>query len=76
MSVSMNNLFNYSRALPEPFDKLANKKVKVTSKYGSATEATLSCTVIKAVHPSPSPSGIPGALASNRNDELSICIAG
>ena len=33
MSVSMNNLFNYSRALPEPFDKLTNKKVKVTSKY-------------------------------------------
>lgn len=50
MSVSMNNLFNFSRALPEPFDKLVSKKVKVTSKYGSATEATLSCTVIKAVH--------------------------
>lgn len=49
MSVSMNNLFNFSRALPEPFDKLVSKKVKVTSKYGSATEATLSCTVIKAV---------------------------
>lgn len=50
MSVSMNNLFNFSRALPEPFDKLVSKKVKVTSKYGSATEATLSCTMVKAVH--------------------------
>ena len=50
MSVSMSNLFNFSRALPEPFDKLTNKKVKVTSKYGSATEATLSCTMVKAVH--------------------------
>ena len=38
---SMNNLFNYSRALPEPFDKLSSKKVKVSSKYGSGTEATL-----------------------------------
>lgn len=35
MSVSMNNLFNFSRALPEPFDKLVSKKVKVTSKYGN-----------------------------------------
>ena len=46
----MNNLFNYSRALPEPFDKLSSKKVKVSSKYGSGTEATLYSTVIKAVH--------------------------
>lgn len=46
----MNNLFNYARALPEPFDKLSNKKIKVSSKYGSGTEATLCCTVIKAVH--------------------------
>ena len=46
----MNNLFNYSRALPEPFDKLSSKKVKVSSKYGSGTEATLCSTVIKAVH--------------------------
>lgn len=50
MSVSMGNLFNYSRSLPAPFDKLANKKVKVSSKYGSGTEATLCCTMIKAVH--------------------------
>ena len=46
----LSNLFNFSRALPEPFDKLTNKRVKVTSKYGSATEATLSCTMVKAVH--------------------------
>lgn len=50
MSTSMGNLFNYARALPEPFDKLANKKVKISSKYGSGTEATLCCTIIKAVH--------------------------
>lgn len=50
MSVSIGNLFNYARSLPEPFDKLANKKVKVSSKYGSGTEATLCCTMIKAVH--------------------------
>lgn len=50
MSVSIGNLFNYARSLPEPFDKLANKKVKVSSKYGSGTEATLCTTVIKAVH--------------------------
>ena len=50
MSVSMNNLFNYSRHLPEPFDTLANKKVKVSSRYGSGTESTLCATVIKGVN--------------------------
>ena len=45
----MNNIFNFSRSLPEPFDKLANKKVRVSSKYGKGTEATLNCTMIKAV---------------------------
>ena len=50
MSVSIGNLFNFSRSLPEPFDKLANKKVKISSEYGSGTEATLCCTMIKAVH--------------------------
>ena len=50
MSVSIANLFNYSRALPEPFDSLTSKKVKVASKYASGTEATLCCSVIKAVH--------------------------
>lgn len=50
MSTYMNNLFNYSRSLPEPFDTLTNKKVKVSSKYGDGTAATLCATVIKAVH--------------------------
>ena len=50
MSGAINNLFNFSRALPEPMDKLSSKKIKVSSKYGSGTEATLSATVIKAVH--------------------------
>lgn len=31
-------------------DTLANKKVKVSSKYGDGTQATLCATVIKAVH--------------------------
>jgi len=50
MSVSITNLFNYARSLPEPLDTLANKKVKVSSKYGDDTQATLCATVIKAVH--------------------------
>ena len=50
MSVSMNNLFNYAKSLPEPFNTLANKKVKVSSKYGDGTQATLCATVIKAIH--------------------------
>ena len=50
MSVAINNLLNFSRELPAPLDKLASKKVKVSSQYGSGTEATLTCTVVKAVH--------------------------
>ena len=50
MSVSITNLFNYARSLPEPLDTLSNKKVKVSSKYGDGTQATLCATVIKAVH--------------------------
>lgn len=51
MSVSINNIFNYSRPLPEPFDTIANKKVNVSSKYGgTSTASTLCATVIKAVH--------------------------
>ena len=50
MSVSMNNLFNYAKSLPEPFNTLANKKVKVSSKYGDGTQATLCATVIKAIN--------------------------
>ena len=50
MSVSINNIFNYSRPLPEPFDTISNKKIKVSSIYGDGTASTLCATVIKAVH--------------------------
>lgn len=50
MATYMNNLFNFSRALPEPFDRLKSKKVSVSSKYGDGTQATLCATVIKAIH--------------------------
>ena len=50
MSVSINNLFNYSRSLPVPFDTMTNKKVKVASMNGAKTESTLCGSVIKAVH--------------------------
>lgn len=50
MSASINNLFNYSRSLPVPFDTMTNKKVKVASMYGAKTESTLCGSVIKAVH--------------------------
>ena len=50
MSVSINNLFNYSSSLPVPFDTMTNKKVKVASMYGAKTESTLCGSVIKAVH--------------------------
>ena len=50
MSVSINNLFNYSRSLPVPFDTMTNMKVKVASMYGAKTESTLCGSVIKAVH--------------------------
>ena len=50
MPSTATKLFVYNRPLPEPFDKLANKKAKVSSKYGDGTEATLNSTTIKAVH--------------------------
>lgn len=50
MSTYINNLFNFGRALPEPFDALVNKKVSIASKYGSGTESTLCATVIKAAN--------------------------
>lgn len=50
MSVSIANLFNYSRSLPPPFDTITNKKIKVASVYGEKTESTLCATVIKAVY--------------------------
>ncbi len=50
MATSMTNLFNFGRPLPEPFEKLPNKKVKGTaSKYGGL-EATLCAPVIKGVN--------------------------
>lgn len=42
-------LFVFNRNLPVPFDKVGTKKVKVSSKYGDGTEATLSTTVVKGV---------------------------
>lgn len=42
-------LFVFNRDLPAPFDKVGTKKVKVSSKYGDGTEATLSATVVKGV---------------------------
>lgn len=50
MSVSISNLFHYGRPLPPPFDTLGSKKVKVSSRYGDGTEATLCASVVKAVH--------------------------
>lgn len=50
MSTAMNNLFNYSRSLPYPFDGLKNKKIPVSSRYGDGTNATLCATVIKAAN--------------------------
>ena len=50
MATSLTNLFNFSRPLPKPFDKLPSKKLKgVASKYGGV-EATLCAPVVKAVH--------------------------
>lgn len=49
MSINVNNLFNFSRDLPAPFDKIS-RKVKVSSIYGDKTESTLSMTVIKALN--------------------------
>ena len=40
--------FIFGRSLPEPFDK-GTKKVKVSSKYGDGTEATLSTTAVKGI---------------------------
>lgn len=50
MATYINNIFNFSRSLPSPFDTIANKKIKVSSKYGDGTTSTICGTVIKAVH--------------------------
>lgn len=49
MSTNVTNLFVWNRDLPEPFDKLANKKVKVSSVYSTDTSSTLCASVMKAV---------------------------
>ena len=50
MATYINNIFNFGRSLPSPFDTIANKKIKVSSKYGDGTTSTLCGTVIKAVN--------------------------
>lgn len=50
MATYINNIFNFGRSLPSPFDTIVNKKIKVSSKYGDGTTSTLCGTVIKAVH--------------------------
>ena len=50
MSTALNNLFNFGRPLPPPFDTATNRKLPVASKYGDGKQATLCCTVIKALN--------------------------
>lgn len=51
MSSYLNNLFNFGRSLPAPFDTLPNKKANVASKYSNgATQATLVGSVLKALN--------------------------
>lgn len=50
MATYINNIFNFGRSLPSPFDTIANKKIKVSSKYGDGTTSTLCSAMIKAVH--------------------------
>ena len=49
-TVSLTNIFNFSRSLPKPFDSLPNKKVKVSSVYSNTTEATLCSSILKAIN--------------------------
>ncbi len=51
MSTALNNLFNFNRTpLPPPFGGITNKRIPVASKYGDGKQATLCCTVIKALN--------------------------
>lgn len=50
MATALNNLFNFGRTLPPPFDTLANKKMPLSSMYGDGTQATLCATVIKGLN--------------------------
>lgn len=49
MSLNSKILFNFTRALPAPFDTVS-KRVNVSSKYGSGTASTLSASVIKGIN--------------------------
>lgn len=51
MITALNNLFNFNRTpLPPPFGGITNKRIPVASKYGDGRQATLCCTVIKALN--------------------------
>ena len=45
---NINNLFNFGRSIPAPFDRV-NKRVKVQSRYGDKGESTLCGNVVKAI---------------------------
>ena len=47
---NITNVFNFSRPLPEPFDTLKSKKIKVSSRYGDGTQSTLCASIVKAVN--------------------------
>lgn len=46
---NINNLFNFGRSIPAPFDRV-NKRVKVQSRYGDKGESTLCGNVVKAIN--------------------------
>lgn len=50
MATPTSKLFNFSRPLPPPFDKITRKKIAVSSKYGDGTNSTLCASSIKAVN--------------------------
>lgn len=45
----INNLFNFSRSIPAPFDSV-NKRIAVQSKYGSGGQSTLCGNIVKAIN--------------------------
>ena len=45
----INNLFNFGRSIPAPFDRLS-KKIGVQSKYGTGGQATLCGNLVKAIN--------------------------
>ena len=46
---SINNLFNFGRSIPAPFDSV-NRRVSVQSKYGDGGQSTLCGNVVKAIN--------------------------